>query len=142
MLARRGCGDREAVHALVTSHLRLVVKIAMGYRGYGLPISEVISEGQCRPDESAQALRAREGLPALHLRYVVDQGLAGEDGQYGQPEEAVLQLTQGEAQDFALDEGDMRSDQVKTIAQRPGVTEGDVISYGQKFATAGMTGAR
>jgi DNA-directed RNA polymerase sigma subunit (sigma70/sigma32) len=41
---RRGCGDREAVHAL-SSHLRLVVKIAMGYRGYGLPISEVISEG-------------------------------------------------------------------------------------------------
>src|SRR5215469_7912502 len=45
MLARRGCGDRVAVQALVTSHLRLVVEIAMGYRGYGLPISEVISEG-------------------------------------------------------------------------------------------------
>jgi len=45
MLARRGHGDREAAHALVTSHLRLVVKIAMGYRGYGLPISDVISEG-------------------------------------------------------------------------------------------------
>src|SRR6516162_11810297 len=45
MLARRGGGDREAAHALVTSHLRLVVKIAMGYRGYGLPVSDLISEG-------------------------------------------------------------------------------------------------
>src|SRR5215469_14278453 len=45
MLARRGGGDREAAHALVTSHLRLVTKIALGYRGYGLPISDVISEG-------------------------------------------------------------------------------------------------
>jgi RNA polymerase sigma-32 factor len=45
MLARRRRRDREAAHALVTSHLRLVVKIAIGYRGYGLPISDVISEG-------------------------------------------------------------------------------------------------
>jgi RNA polymerase sigma factor (sigma-70 family) len=45
ILARRGGGDREAAHALVTSHLRLVVKIAVAYRRYGLPISEVISEG-------------------------------------------------------------------------------------------------
>ncbi len=74
MLAKRykEHDDRNAAHRLVTSHLRLVAKIAMGYRGYGLPIGEVISEGQCRPDAGRQALRARKGLPPRHLCDVVD----------------------------------------------------------------------
>jgi RNA polymerase sigma-32 factor len=63
MLAKRWRehGDRDAAHQLVTSHLRLVAKIAMGYRGYGLPIGEVVSGvgRQCRPDAGGQALRAR-----------------------------------------------------------------------------------
>ncbi len=112
MLARswREHGDRDAAHKLVTSHLRLVAKIAMGYRGYGLPISEVDLGRQCRPDAGGQALRARKGLPPRHLRDVVDQGgdpgihpalvVAREDGHHRQPEEAVLQPAQGEEQDF------------------------------------------
>jgi hypothetical protein len=69
MLAKRWRehGDRDAAHKLVTSHLRLVAKIAMGYRGYGLPIAEVISEGNVGLDAGGQALRARQGLPAGDL---------------------------------------------------------------------------
>ncbi len=112
MLAKswREHGDREAAHRLVTSHLRLVAKIAMGYRGYGLPISEVDLGGQRRPDAGGQALRAREGLPPRDLRDVVDQGVdpgihpalvvAREDGHDREPEEAVLQPAQGEEQDL------------------------------------------
>ena len=76
MLAKRWRehGDRDAAHQLVTSHLRLVAKIAMGYRGYGLPISEVDLRRQCRPDAGGQAVRARQGLPPRHLCDVVDQG--------------------------------------------------------------------
>ena len=63
MLAKRWRehGDRDAAHKLVTSHLRLVAKIAMGYRGYGLPISEMIW-GQCWPDPGSQPFRAGEGF--------------------------------------------------------------------------------
>src|SRR5262245_39121972 len=63
MLAKRWRehGDHEAAHKLVNSHLRLVARIATGYRGYGLPISELISEGQYRSDAGGQALRAGQG---------------------------------------------------------------------------------
>src|ERR1700736_6194364 len=56
-------GDREAAHRLVTSHLRLVAKIAMGYRGYGLPISEVISEGNVGLMQGGEGLRAQKSVP-------------------------------------------------------------------------------
>src|SRR2546423_11549530 len=65
MLAKRWRehGDREAAHKLVTSHLRLVAKIAMGYRGYGLPISEVISEGNVGLVQGATRVAAATGFP-------------------------------------------------------------------------------
>ena len=112
MLARswREHGDREAAHKLVTSHLRLVAKIAMGYRGYGLPISEVVSEGNVGLMQAVKRFEPEKGLPPGHLRHVVDQGrhpgihpalvVAGEDGHHRQPEEAVLQPAQGQEQDF------------------------------------------
>src|SRR5437667_12769223 len=64
MLAKRwrGHGDREAAHKLVTSHLRLVAKITMGYRGYGLPISEVIAEGNVGPMQTLTRLEPEEGF--------------------------------------------------------------------------------
>ena len=87
----------------------------MGYRGYGLPISEVDLGRQCRPDAGGQAVRAREGLPPRHLRHVVDQGVdpgihpafvvAREDGHHREPEEAVLQPAQGEEQDLRAGRG-------------------------------------
>src|SRR5437763_15825626 len=75
MLARRWreAGDRDAAHRLIISHLRLVAKIARGYRGYGLPIADLISEGHVgRLAASSRTLRAREGLPVLDLCRVVD----------------------------------------------------------------------
>src|SRR5712672_4464402 len=69
MLAKswREHGDRDAAHRLVTSHLRLVAKIAMGYRGYGLPDLRGDLGRQCRAHAGGQALRAGQGLPARHL---------------------------------------------------------------------------
>src|SRR5258705_5027689 len=67
MLAKRWRehGDRDAAHKLVTSHLRLVIKIARDYRGYGLPISEAISQGHVGPIPAGPRFSAREGLPAV-----------------------------------------------------------------------------
>ncbi len=100
--------DPEAARRLVTSHLRLVAKIAMGYRGYGLPVVGDRLGRQCRPDAGGQALRARQGLPPGDLCHVVDPRLdpgicpqvleLGEDGHHGGAEEAVLQSAQGQDQ--------------------------------------------
>ena len=104
MLAKRWRehGDRDAVHKLVTSHLRLVTKIARDYRGYGLPISEAISEGNVGLMQAVE--RFEPELPVRHLRRVVDQGgdpgihpallVAGEDGHDRQSEEAIFQSPQ------------------------------------------------
>ena len=98
--------DIEAAHKLVTSHLRLVAKIAMGYRGYGLPIGEVVAEGNVGLMQAGQALRSGARLQAGDLCHVVDPRLdpgihpavvvAGEDGHHRGAEEAVLQPTQAQ----------------------------------------------
>jgi RNA polymerase sigma-32 factor len=77
MLAKRWSEhqDPEAAHKLVTSHLRLVAKIAMGYRGYGLPIGEVISEGNVGLMQAVKKFDPGQGLPPRHLRDVVDPRL-------------------------------------------------------------------
>ncbi len=103
--------DPEAARRLVTSHLRLVAKIAMGYRGYGLPVSEIVSEGNVGLMQAVKTLRARQGLPPGHLCHVVDPRLdpgirpalvvAGEDGHHRRAEEAVLQPAQGQEPDLA-----------------------------------------
>ncbi len=100
--------DPDAAHRLVTSHLRLVAKIAMGYRGYGLPIGEVISEGNVGLMQAVKKFEPDSGFPPGDLRHVVDPGLdpgihpalvvAGEDGHDGRAEEAVLQPAPDEVQ--------------------------------------------
>jgi hypothetical protein len=95
-------GDREAAYHLVTSHLRLVAKIAMRYRGYGLPIADIISEGNVGLMQAV--IRAGARLPARNLCDVVDQGfdtgihlafvVAGKNGNERGPEETVLQTSQ------------------------------------------------
>jgi DNA-directed RNA polymerase, sigma subunit (sigma70/sigma32) len=116
MLAKRWRehDDRDAAHHLVTSHLRLVAKIAMGYRGYGLPISEVVSEGNVGLMQAVKRFEPERAF-ARHLRHVVDQGVntrvhpafvvAREDGHHREPEEAVLQPAQGEEQDLRAGRG-------------------------------------
>jgi len=98
----------ESAHKMVTSHLRLVAKIAMGYRGYGLPINEIISEGNVGLMQG-QALRPRSWLQACHLRHVVDPRrhsgvhsaflVARENGHHGGAEKAVLQSPEVEGSD-------------------------------------------
>jgi hypothetical protein len=117
MLAKswREHGDRTAAHKLVTSHLRLVAKIAMGYRGYGLPVSEVISEGNVGLMQAVKRFEPEKGFRLRHLRDVVDQGgdpgihpalvVAREDGHHREPEEAVLQPAQGQEQDLGARRG-------------------------------------
>ena len=98
--------DPEAAHRLVTSHLRLVAKIAMGYRGYGLAAVRADLGRQCRHDAGGQALRPRSRVPPRDLCDVVDPRrdpgihpaflVAGENGHHGGAEEAVLQPAQAE----------------------------------------------
>ena len=102
-LAQSWCeyGDRNAAHRLVTSHLRLVIKIAKGYRGYGLPISDVISEGNVGLMQALERFEPEKGFQARDLCRMVDQGsnpgihfallVAGEDRHCDQSEEAILQ---------------------------------------------------
>src|SRR6195256_5302806 len=109
MLAKRWRehGDRDAAHKLVTSHLRLVTKIARDYRGQGLPISEAISEGNVGLMQAVERFEPEKGFrfatyavwwikAAIQTARVV----AGEDGHHGQPEEGVLQPPQGPEQNL------------------------------------------
>src|SRR5262245_16603535 len=126
MLAKRWRehGDPEAAHKLVNSHLRLVARIATGYRGYGLPISELISEGNT-------------GLMQAIKRHMVDQGCDPgiilrswslvKMGTTANQKKLFFNLRKAKSKISVLDEGDMRPDQVKIIARRLGVTQTDVI---------------
>ena len=112
MLAKRWRehGDREAAHKLVTSHLRLVAKIAMGYRGYGLPIGEVISEGNVglmqavkrfEPDKGFRlATYAMWWIRASIQEYILRSWSLVKMGTTAKPEEALLQPAQGQEQHF------------------------------------------
>jgi len=143
MLARRGGGDRVAVQALVTSHLRLVVKIAMGYRGYGLPISEVISEGNVGLMEALKRFEPQKGfrlstyatwwIKASIQEYIHRSWSLVKMGTTANQKKLFFNLRKAKRRISALDEGDMRSDQVKTIAQQLDVTEGDVIYMNRRL---------
>ena len=99
--AWRDNGDHKAAHTLVNSHLRLVAKIAMGYRGYGLPVGELISEGNVGMMQAVKRFDPGSRLPPLHLRDVVDPRrhpgihpallVAGQNGHHRGAEKAVLQ---------------------------------------------------
>ena len=102
--------DPGAAHKLVTSHLRLVAKIAMGYRGYGLPISEVVSEGNVglmqavkrfEPDKGFRlATYAMWWISCLDSRIYPALLVARENGNDSKPKEAFLQFAAGEEPDF------------------------------------------
>jgi RNA polymerase sigma-32 factor len=143
MLARRGCGDREAAHALVTSHLRLVVKIAMGYRGYGLPISEVISEGNVGLMKALKRFEPEKGfrfstyatwwIKASIQEYILRSWSLVKMGTTANQKKLFFHLREAKRRISALDEGDMRPDQAKSIAQRLGVAETDVVYMNRRL---------
>jgi RNA polymerase sigma-32 factor len=145
MLAKswREHGDRDAAHRLVTSHLRLVAKIAMGYRGYGLPISEVISEGNVglmqavkrfEPDKGFRlATYAMWWIKASIQEYILRSWSLVKMGTTANQKKLFFNLRKAKSKISALDEGDMRPDQVKLIAKRLGVPEQDVIDMNRRL---------
>src|SRR3974377_1171613 len=145
MLAKRWRehGDRDAAHKLVTSHLRLVAKIAMGYRGYGVQISEVISEGNVglmqavkrfEPDKGFRlATYAMWWIKAAIQEYILRAGSLGKMGPTANQKKLFFNLRKAKSRISALDEGDMRPDQVKLIAKCLGVTERAVIDMNRRL---------
>jgi RNA polymerase sigma-32 factor len=146
MLAKswREHGDRDAAHELVTSHLRLVARIAMGYRGYGLPIGEVISEGNVGlmqavkrfdPDRGFRlATYAMWWIRAAIQEYILRSWSLVKMGTTAAQKKLFFNLRKIKGQLKALDEGDLRPDQVKRIATQLGVTEEDVVSMNRRLA--------
>jgi RNA polymerase sigma-32 factor len=146
MLAKswREHGDRDAAHQLVTSHLRLVARIAMGYRGYGLPIGEVISEGNVGlmqavkrfdPDKGFRlATYAMWWIRAAIQEYILRSWSLVKMGTTAAQKKLFFNLRKIKGQLKALDEGDLRPDQVKQIATQLGVTEDDVVSMNRRLA--------
>src|SRR5690348_8072399 len=145
MLARswREHGDRDAAHQLVTSHLRLVAKIAMGYRGYGLPISEVISEGNVGLMQAVKRFEPEKGfrlatyamwwIKAAIQEYILRSWSLVKMGTTANQKKLFFNLRKAKSKISALDEGDLRPDQVKTIARRLGVGEQDVIDMNRRL---------
>jgi RNA polymerase sigma-32 factor len=145
MLAKRWRehGDRDAAHKLVTSHLRLVAKIAMGYRGYGLPISEVISEGNVglmqavkrfEPDKGFRlATYAMWWIKAAIQEYILRSWSLVKMGTTANQKKLFFNLRKAKSKISALEEGDLRPDQVQIIAKRLGVTEQDVVDMNRRL---------
>ena len=146
MLAKswREHGDRDAAHQLVTSHLRLVARIAMGYRGYGLPIGEVISEGNVGlmqavkrfdPDKGFRlATYAMWWIRAAIQEYILRSWSLVKMGTTAAQKKLFFNLRKIKGQLKALEEGDLRPDQVKRIATQLGVSEEDVVSMNRRLA--------
>lgn len=145
MLAKRWRehNDTDAAHRLVTSHLRLVAKIAMGYRGYGLPIGEVISEGNVglmqavkrfEPDKGFRlATYAMWWIKAAIQEYILRSWSLVKMGTTANQKKLFFNLRKAKSQISALSEGDLRPDQVKTIATRLGVHEQEVIEMNRRL---------
>ena len=145
MLAKRWRehGDRDAAHRLVTSHLRLVAKIAMGYRGYGLPISEVISEGNVGLMQAVKRFEPEKGfrlatyamwwIKASIQEYILRSWSLVKMGTTANQKKLFFNLRKAKSRISALEEGDMRPDQVKLIAKRLGVTEQDVVDMNRRL---------
>src|SRR5215475_4750735 len=135
--------DSDAAHKLVTSHLRLVAKIAMGYRGYGLPISEVISEGNIGLMQAVKKFEPERGfrlatyamwwIKAAIQEYILRSWSLVKMGTTANQKKLFFNLRKAKSKISALEEGDLRPDQVKLIARRLGVTEQDVVDMNRRL---------
>jgi RNA polymerase sigma-32 factor len=136
--------DPEAAHRLVTSHLRLVAKIAMGYRGYGLPIGEVISEGNVGlmqavkkfdPDRGFRlATYAMWWIRASIQEYILRSWSLVKMGTTAAQKKLFFNLRKAKSEISALQEGDLHPDQVSTIATKLGVLNEEVISMNRRLS--------
>jgi RNA polymerase sigma-32 factor len=136
--------DPAAAHRLVTSHLRLVAKIAMGYRGYGLPIGEVISEGNVglmqavkkfEPDRGFRlATYAMWWIRASIQEYILRSWSLVKMGTTAAQKKLFFNLRKAKSEISALEEGDMHPDQVRQIATKLGVLDSEVISMNRRLS--------
>ncbi|MEW5423282.1 RNA polymerase sigma factor RpoH [Amorphus sp. 3PC139-8] len=146
MLAKRYLehDDPDAAQRLVTSHLRLVAKIAMGYRGYGLPIGEVISEGNVGLMQAVKRFDPEKGfrlatyamwwIKAAIQEYILRSWSLVKMGTTANQKRLFFNLRKVKGQIQALEEGDLKPEQVAEIAERLGVTEDDVISMNRRLS--------
>jgi RNA polymerase sigma-32 factor len=136
--------DPQAAHRMVTSHLRLVAKIAMGYRGYGLPIGEVISEGNVglmqavkkfEPDKGFRlATYAMWWIRASIQEYILRSWSLVKMGTTAAQKKLFFNLRKAKSAISAFQEGDLHPDQVSTIATKLGVLDSEVISMNRRLS--------
>jgi len=146
-LARRwkDHGDERAAHKLVTSHLRLVAKIAMGYRGYGLPVGELISEGNVGMMQAVKRFDPERGfrlatyamwwIRAAIQEYILHSWSLVKMGTTAAQKKLFFNLRRLKAQMSALEDGDLKDEQVAKIAHRLQVPEQDVINMNRRLAS-------
>jgi RNA polymerase sigma-32 factor len=146
MLAKRWVEeqDTEAAHRMVTSHLRLAAKIAMGYRGYGLPQSEVISEANVGLMQAVKRFDPEKGfrlatyamwwIRASIQEYVLRSWSMVKLGTTSAQKKLFFNLRKAKARIGALEDGDMRPENVAQIAHDLGVTEAEVISMNRRMS--------
>ncbi len=136
--------DPNAAHRLVTSHLRLVAKIAMGYRGYGLPIGEVISEGNVGLMQAVKKFEPERGfrlatyamwwIRASIQEYILRSWSLVKMGTTGAQKKLFFNLRKAKSEISAFEEGDLRPEQVSHIATRLGVLNEEVISMNRRMS--------
>lgn len=136
--------DRDAAHKLVTSHLRLVAKIAMGYRGYGLPIGEVVSEGNVGLMQAVKKFDPERGfrlatyamwwIKASIQEYVLRSWSLVKMGTTANQKRLFFNLRKAKNRIQALDDGDLNPEQVQQIATQLGVSEEEVTSMNRRMA--------
>lgn len=146
MLAKRyqEHSDLKAAHKLVTSHLRLVAKIAMGYRGYGLPIGEVISEGNVGLMQAVKRFEPERGfrlttyamwwIKASIQEYILRSWSLVKMGTTANQKRLFFNLRKVKSKIQALDDGDLNPEQVKEIATRLNVSEDEVVSMNRRLS--------
>ena len=137
-------GDVDSAHQLVTSHLRLVAKIAMGYRGYGLPVADLISEGNLGMMHAVKKFEPEKGfrlatyamwwIKAAIQEYILRSWSLVKIGTTAGQKKLFFNLRRIKGQIQAIDEGDLKPEQVTQIATQLDVSEAEVISMNQRMA--------
>src|ERR1700709_2712001 len=140
----RDGGDREAAHRLVTSHLRVVAKMAMGYRGYGLPIGEVVSEGNVGLMQAVKKFDPERGfrlatyamwwIKASIQEYILRSWSLVKMGTTANQKRLFFNLRRLKGKIQAIEEGDLKPDQVTEIATTLKVSEEEVISMNRRLS--------
>jgi RNA polymerase sigma-32 factor len=136
-------GDREAAYQLVTSHLRLVAKIAMRYRGYGLPIGDIISEGNVGLMQAVKRFEPERGfrlatyamwwIKASIQEYILRSWSLVKMGSSAAQKKLFFRLRRTKAEISALEDGDLRPEHTAKIAKRLGVQENDVVEMNRRL---------